>query len=713
MSWDILIAPHKRPLEPVVPYWLAHEAPWDDYRPTKEQCVWAKAYNRRRLLSLGFRGWLTGVMERKATMLGCVRKLLIETQKRKTHVARTIIRAWKAWAQAQNNARMLAFADLDRKTTHNLVSAVFRAWLAHTKKAIETRKWFEKMSQMEEEDEDNVAQAGDLFTKLAWSSRVLIFQMLDVKDLCRCAQVCRSWQDVTQDPLIWGFVDFSPLGKCTNDEVVSYLVQRHRATITNLNLRSCIKISYEACSRLGECRNLQELNLAGCTTVMDSGIRDIVHGCQSLLFLNLAMCRITDLSLLYLATYGHSLEYLSLAYCDDLTDAGALSLASGTGCRRLLHLDLSGCRNFSSEGFVHLISACGAELKSLMLRHLSTLKSVVIFAVTETCRRLERINMEGCTKISDKALRGFARCGELKSLTISNNKIITGNGVKGVTRALKRLKEVAISNCGSVGTEGFAAFGANPVAKMDFSSCTMLRDAGLVKLVESGSTLRKHLTTLDLSSCNGVSDAGFQAIGSRLSNLTTLILRDCPGLGDASFERLADLDQLEYLDVSGCANFGAEGMQFFGSSDRSALEHVDFTNCVGMDDLAMQGFAKGCSALMSVRVAGCTELTDEALYHITFSNRYLGLLDLQDCSLLTDKAIHCLGSCPAIASLNIFGVPLITGPTVEKHIGQLRNLQSLAVMEGARISKQVIQHLQHLRGARLAIHYDNIPPEFF
>ena len=41
--------------------------------------------------------------------------------------------------------------------------------------------------------------------------------------------------------------------------------------------------------------------------------------------------------------YCISLNYLSLAYCTQFTGKGLQSIMAGKGCRKLVHLDLSGC----------------------------------------------------------------------------------------------------------------------------------------------------------------------------------------------------------------------------------------------------------------------------------------------------------------------------------------------------------------------------------
>ena len=123
--------------------------------------------------------------------------------------------------------------------------------------------------------------------------------------------------------------------------------------------------------------------------VQDDALKSIASGCSGLYYLNLSYCYVTDsmmriltkwlqflvsclLSLStripYLITFSilftpltsssfvvsfitcislfrfcHSLNYLSLAHCTQFTIKGIQSITAGKGCRKLVHLDLSGC----------------------------------------------------------------------------------------------------------------------------------------------------------------------------------------------------------------------------------------------------------------------------------------------------------------------------------------------------------------------------------
>jgi hypothetical protein len=167
------------------------------------------------------------------------------------------------------------------------------------------------------------------------------------------------------------------MGSVVTDQATSQIVDQHRAVMTNLNMISCTKLTSAGCLRIAECSNIQDLNLSGCSRVRDDGIKAIASGCQCLLYLNISFCRITDLALRYLGMYAEELAFLSLAGCSELTDAGGMALRKGTMCKKLQWLDLSGCRNFSSEGLQYLIEGCGQSLKALILNNVTTLKGVV------------------------------------------------------------------------------------------------------------------------------------------------------------------------------------------------------------------------------------------------------------------------------------------------------------------------------------------------
>jgi F-box/leucine-rich repeat protein 13 len=91
-------------------------------------------------------------------------------------------------------------------------------------------------------------------------------------------------------------------------------------------------------------------------------ISDIAANCESLLYLNLSHCSVTDAMLRTLTTLViffkfiarqsqlfvyrgcSNLLYLSIAYCTTFTSWGLHYLTTGKGCQKLIYLDISGCK---------------------------------------------------------------------------------------------------------------------------------------------------------------------------------------------------------------------------------------------------------------------------------------------------------------------------------------------------------------------------------
>jgi len=96
---------------------------------------------------------------------------------------------------------------------------------------------------------------------------------------------------------------------------------------------------------------LQDLNLSECSAVNDESIKIITSGCHILLYLNLSHTEVTDQAFRSLGRHCHFLQFLSVAYSKQFTDRAFVYLTNGRGCRKLAHLDISGCTQLTPVGF--------------------------------------------------------------------------------------------------------------------------------------------------------------------------------------------------------------------------------------------------------------------------------------------------------------------------------------------------------------------------
>jgi F-box/leucine-rich repeat protein 13 len=67
--------------------------------------------------------------------------------------------------------------------------------------------------------------------------------------------------------------------------------------------------------------------------------------------LNLSHTDVTDQAFRSLGRHCHFLQFLSVAYSKQFTDRAFVNLTNGRGCRKLAHLDISGCTQLTPVGF--------------------------------------------------------------------------------------------------------------------------------------------------------------------------------------------------------------------------------------------------------------------------------------------------------------------------------------------------------------------------
>ena len=75
--------------------------------------------------------------------------------------------------------------------------------------------------------------------------------------------------------------------------------------------------------------------------------------------------------------------------------------------------------------------ACGADFHTLLLDDLPALHDAVVLAVAETSHgALQKLSLRNCRRIDNRALSALARCTGLRSLTLTNNAVATGAGLR-------------------------------------------------------------------------------------------------------------------------------------------------------------------------------------------------------------------------------------------------------------------------------------------
>ncbi|XP_078659477.1 F-box and leucine-rich repeat protein 13-like isoform X3 [Branchiostoma floridae x Branchiostoma belcheri] len=125
------------------------------------------------------------------------------------------------------------------------------------------------------------------------------------------------------------------------DSVVKTLVKLCHQ-MNHVYLADCPRLTDISLKNLAMLKNISVLNVADCIRLSDSGVRQVVEGPSGARIreMNLTNCvRVSDVSLLRIAQKCQNLTFLSVCYCEHITDAGIELLGN---MPNLTSVDLSG-----------------------------------------------------------------------------------------------------------------------------------------------------------------------------------------------------------------------------------------------------------------------------------------------------------------------------------------------------------------------------------
>ncbi|XP_070184697.1 F-box/LRR-repeat protein 20-like, partial [Littorina saxatilis] len=129
-----------------------------------------------------------------------------------------------------------------------------------------------------------------------------IFSFLDVVTLCRCAQVCKTWNLLALDGSNWQRVDLFEFQKDVEGPVVENLSKRCGGFLKSLSLKGCQVITDHALGIFAEqCKNIETLILNNCKKITDATCKSLGQYSHRLRKLDVSSCpNLTDTSLQYI-----------------------------------------------------------------------------------------------------------------------------------------------------------------------------------------------------------------------------------------------------------------------------------------------------------------------------------------------------------------------------------------------------------------------------
>jgi hypothetical protein len=245
---------------------------------------------------------------------------------------------------------------------------------------------------------------------------------------------------LTIDKPSWGLNDeyLKPLKNLTNltdfslmqaetIEGKGFQYLRHLSQLTHVVLCGGTGIQDASLSYFGRL-NLQSLNLKGCYSITDLGVKRLER-IKTLQELNLSHClNITNASLQSIGLMTE-LRALTLSYCFNISDVGLQSL------RQLMHLeilDATALRSLTYQGIAYLDQCI--NMKKIVLRDCEDLTDAV-FDVLQKWPKLEELDFSGCLKLTDVGVAKLKHCKNLKIVSCAECPQLTQQIVVGALPA--------------------------------------------------------------------------------------------------------------------------------------------------------------------------------------------------------------------------------------------------------------------------------------
>ncbi|XP_078000896.1 F-box and leucine-rich repeat protein 13-like isoform X1 [Glandiceps talaboti] len=719
LKWDALIPEELKPKEkPLTSQYMdrvfniddENLQPWERM-PSPEQYAVAYQHYNTKLIQLCFSAWILYHERKVKKRIELARKMAAATRYYELRLQRVNLNKWVAWFTFRKERQALAFAKIQKVFHTSLSRLVFEAWHNVMLDSRRTREYFERLERGELGDDDDHlgprGEARDDISMLPRRAAIKIFSYVDISDLGRCAMVCRSWKMITQTSSLWSRLDLSTVRHKVTDITVITLLNKCRPYLIHLNLRGCAHLKKPSFISIGQCRNLQDLNISECTGVTDDMMKEIAEGCNILLYLNLSHTLVSDATLRVLAKCCTNLQYLSLAYCKRFSDKGLQYLANGRGCRKLIYLDLSGCTQITPDGFKNIAHGC-SNLQSIYMNDSNTLKDECISAITNKCHNIRAISLLGAPHLSDSAMKSMAVNRKLQRIRLEANNRISDVGMKQLAKYCHDLRHVYLVDCPRLTDATLKSLSAcRNVNVLNIADCVRISDTGVRQMVEGPSGPR--IREMNLTNCVRVSDVSILRIMQKCHSLTYASFCFCEHITDAGVELLGSMPSLVSVDISGC-NVSDSGLASLGGNAR--LLDVTIAECYQITDLGIQKFAQQCRDLERLDVSHCSALTDSAIKNLAFCCRRLVVLNLTGCHMLTDLSIQYLsGVCHYLHTLDISGCVHVSDKSLRYLRKGCKRLKVLVMLFCRNVTKTAYQKLQ---GKISSVTWNNDdPPAYF
>lgn len=415
--------------------------------------------------------------------------------------------------------------------------------------------------------------------------------------------------------------------------------------------------------------------------VTNTGLKAVARGCPSLRVLSLwNLSIIGDDGLIEIANECHLLEKVDLYQCPAITDKALLAIAKN--CPGLTSLTLESCPSIGNES-LQAIGHCCPNLKSITIKNCARIGDQGIANLFSSAgNQLTKARLEALS-VSDVSLAVIGRYGSaLTDLTLVSLQNVKERGfwVMGSCKGLVNLQSFSVTACQGVTDAGLEAVGKGSpnLKRVCLRKCAFVSDNGLVSFAKAAASVE----SIQLDECHRITQAGLFGIlvycGQKLK---ALALANCFGIKDLlfGFHFISPCHSLRSFSVHNCPGFGDATLSMLARLCPN-LSQISLNALEGVTDVGLLPLVESSDAgLVKVNLSGCVNLTDKVVSMIAkLHGDTLEMLNLDGCQNITDASLYAVAEhCFLLSELDVSK-------------SGITDLGIAALAEGVQVSLQIL-----------------------
>ncbi|KAK8246315.1 hypothetical protein IWZ00DRAFT_521413 [Phyllosticta capitalensis] len=335
-------------------------------------------------------------------------------------------------------------------------------------------------------------------------------------------------------------------------------------------------------------------------------------------------------------------------------------------CKRIERLTLTNCNKLSDQSLTAMLEG-NRSLLALDVTGIENLTDRTIDALAKNCMKLQGLNITDCRKITDESLEAVAgHCRNLKRLKFNNCYQLTDKSIMAFANNCRYILEIDLHNCRILEDASVTALmkEGRYLRELRLAHCMRITDHAFLSLPSDATY--DGLRILDLTDCGELTDTGVQKIIAAAPRLRNLVLAKCRQITDRAVAAITKLGKnLHYIHLGHCSRITDAGvLQLVKVCTR--IRYIDLACCQNLTDKSVEQLAT-LSKLKRIGLVKCGNITDRSIAALARQKHtgQVGLVlpsclervHLSYCTLLTLNGIHALlNNCPRLTHLSLTGV---------------------------------------------------------